>query len=388
MNLPLTTTCIFIAFFLVSSCQSTPNKSRILQLESNQSDTVFWVDGVKVEPDLSREDGTYKDLGKFVDVRINNGEIHTIEAKPKGYKAKTQRIHPPYNSINVLSFYFTLADKETKGNPLPPSRLPTPPIYNPDPDPGTTLTPIEQVDTSGKYYALLIGNSVYENFQNLETPSNDVRVLSSVLEKHFGFETQVLLDATRAELLSTLNSYRTKLTTNEKFLVYFAGHGILDRDTDEGYWLPVDADNTTVNWLPSSVISQEIRAFDSKHVLVISDSCYSGKLTRYADVARIQEKDLRDKKRFLKKMLRKKSRMVMTSGGEEPVLDKGGEGGKHSIFADELIKALKSAHTMVTSSQIFEDVQYRVTTNSDQTPEFAPINKADHEGGVFVFVKK
>jgi hypothetical protein len=50
---------------------------------------------------------------------------------------------------------------------------------------------------------------------------------------------------------------------------------------DEGYWLPVDATyDIEINWLSNSLITRNIKAIQAKHILVVADSCYSGKLLR------------------------------------------------------------------------------------------------------------
>ncbi|MDX8400062.1 MAG: caspase family protein, partial [Gallionellaceae bacterium] len=93
----------------------------------------------------------------------------------------------------------------------------------------------------GNYFALVIGNNTYPNFPDLKTPGNDVEALAKVLRKQYRFKMEVLINADRYTILQALNKYREKLTSDDNFLLYYAGHGELDRDSDRGYWLPVDA---------------------------------------------------------------------------------------------------------------------------------------------------
>lgn len=69
-------------------------------------------------------------------------------------------------------------------------------------------------------------------------------------------------------------------------------------------------------------------------MLLIADSCYSGVLaeTRGETTATL-EREQRD--RYLSEMSRLKSRFLMSSGGDEPVADDGGEG--LSVFARALV---------------------------------------------------
>jgi len=87
---------------------------------------------------------------------------------------------------------------------------------------------------------------------------------------------------------------------------------------------------------------------------------------------------------FLQRMNDKKSRLVLTSGGKEPVLD--GGGGEHSIFAKSLIKILNDNSIEITISEISKKITSNVILNSDQTPEFSPLHKSGHDGGEFIFV--
>ena len=85
----------------------------------------------------------------------------------------------------------------------------------------------------------------------------------------------------------------------------------------------------------------------SKHILVISDSCYSGLLTRGGNQQLGQSYGSREI--FLQRMNDKKSRLVLTSG-KEPVQD--GGGGNHSIFAKSLILILEDNSIEITVSEI------------------------------------
>ena len=133
----------------------------------------------------------------------------------------------------------------------------------------------------GKYHALIIGNDRYEYLQGLQSAAYDARKLEHILRSAYGFETRLLIDANRKRILSELNEYRKALTVNDNLLIYYAGHGWVDEEADEGYWLPVDAEaDNPVNWVSNASLTSTIRAMHAKHVLVVADSCFSGKLTR------------------------------------------------------------------------------------------------------------
>lgn len=242
----------------------------------------------------------------------------------------------------------------------------------------------------GGYYALLIGNNAYRHLPRLDTPIQDVKALDKVLRERYGFQTKLLLDATRYDLLKALNEYRKTLTEKDNLLIYYAGHGTLEKVTERGFWLPVDAElENTANWVSNQDITDLLRIISAAHVMVIADSCYSGALTR-SSVARLEAGMTPEKKaEWIKLMLKAKSRMALTSGGLNPVLD--GGGGGHSVFAKALIQALERNRGILESFRLYTEVSALVADAAreqdfHQVPEFSPIRHAGHEAGEFFFV--
>ncbi len=189
------------------------------------------------------------------------------------------------------------------------------------------------------------------------------------------------MNATRIETLKAIYSYRQTLTSLDNLLIYYAGHGWLDKEADEGYWLPVDAERQDpANWISNSSITSSLRAMKAKHVLVVADSCYSGKLARGISV-RLRTSD------YYQRISMKKARTVMASGGLEPVADDGGKG-NHSVFASALIEALDENQGILDATLLFSKIRRPVMVNADQTPEYSDIRKAGHDGGDFLFVPR
>ena len=233
----------------------------------------------------------------------------------------------------------------------------------------------------GRYFALVVGNNDYRSLPRLNTARNDARAVADLLERNYGFQVTRLFDATRYDMVTALTEMRRRLTDEDNLLIYYAGHGALDTEADEGYWLPVDAvaDNP-VNWLANATVVGALRAMEAKHVLVIADSCFAGKLAR--DVhPQIRAPD------YLERLSLKRARTALTSGGLEPVPDAGGEG-NHSVFAAALLKTLAANSGVLEGTQLFSALRRPVMLASDQTPEYADIRKAGHDGGDFLFVRR
>jgi uncharacterized caspase-like protein len=231
----------------------------------------------------------------------------------------------------------------------------------------------------GDYYALVVGNDKYLSVTPLKTAENDARTVAAVLRDDYGFKVNLLLNATRAQMLDAFDEYRRTLLEPDNLLIYYAGHGYLDSDSDRGYWIPVDADqNRRANWLSNSDIADTVRAVRARHVLVVADSCYSGTLTRGLSVQMTAQGD------YLR-LAQKRARTALSSGGIEPVEDAGGGG--HSVFAKAFIDALEKNEATVDMSQLFSALRREVMLASQQTPRYGDIRQAGHEGGDFIFVR-
>ncbi len=244
----------------------------------------------------------------------------------------------------------------------------------------------------GQYYAIVIGNNDYASLPDLETAHTDARVISEVLEKRYGFQVTTLYDANRYQMLTVLNQFREKLTEKDNLLIYYAGHGELDKVNQRGHWLPVDAEPTsTANWISNVQLTDILNAMSAKHIIVIADSCYSGALTRSA-LARLEAGMTRDAKvAWQKKMVSKRARVALTSGGLQPVLD--GGGGGHSIFAKAFLEVLRTNQDVLEGARLAQEISALVTyaaeaSNFDQLPQYAPIKYAGHEAGDFLFVPR
>jgi len=238
---------------------------------------------------------------------------------------------------------------------------------------------------AGSYYALVIGNNAYTALPRLKTAEADAREVAALLKEFYGFETKLLLNATRGQIIGALNAYRRELGPEANLLIYYAGHGFNDKEEDKAYWLPVDAvRDDTSNWIIADEITTRIKVVPAKHVLVVADSCYSGTLTRGLGEA-LPPPNAREQ--FLGRMAAGRSRTLMASGGDEPVAD--GGGGNHSVFANALLRGLREIDKdKFTAAELFRyHVEEPVAGRANQTPEYNPLRNSGHESGDFIFIR-
>ena len=240
------------------------------------------------------------------------------------------------------------------------------------------ITTYPSTSTDEKYYALIIGNNNYEHLEKLDAAENDAKVLANILQDKYGFEVELLLNGDYDSTVNSLFAMTNKLKQNDNLLIYYAGHGELDKAENRGYWLPVDANyDLRSKWISNTRIVDRIKATKAKHVLLMVDSCFSGSLTRGTTVLSGTKE--------LGKLVTKKTRIIITSGGNEPVADSGGED-NHSVFAYGFIKTLMEIRQATVSNSIFPKIREYVLNNANQTPEMSILTQAGHDGGDFIFV--
>jgi hypothetical protein len=254
----------------------------------------------------------------------------------------------------------------------------------------------------GNYYALLIGNQYYNHksdWKDLKTPHADIDALAEILKDDFRFNVDIRKDLNRSEIIDLIEDYKAKLLPQDNFLIYYAGHGHLRKDG--GYWIGVDGKkNSRGDWLKYTTISDLLdknAGMKAKHVLVIADSCC------YAGAAYREENDTIKKKedesyyQWIDRLSQTRARIIISSGGEQPVVDHIGDSSSHSIFANELInrlrqivkeKEVKIAYDLWRS--IAPDVHHRTKRyiKNAQTPCYKKIPATGDLGGDFIFNPK
>jgi multidrug efflux pump subunit AcrA (membrane-fusion protein) len=251
--------------------------------------------------------------------------------------------------------------------------------------------PVDEVSGEiGNFHALVIGNNKYTKYPKLSTAVNDAKSVARTLSDNYGYKTTTLINANRFMILAALNRLSKKLSEKDNLLVYYAGHGELDRKGNTGFWLPVDAArNNKRNWIPNSAISEVISAMPVKRVLVIADSCYSGSLTRSSLAKASNDMTAAERLTFLRAMAKSRARLALTSGGLKPVTDEGG--GNHSLFANALLNVLNNNDDILEGQRLYQALFAQVTVgaeklNIEQEPQYAPIRHAGHESGEFFFL--
>ena len=197
---------------------------------------------------------------------------------------------------------------------------------------------------------------------------------------------KILKNATRREFLKEFNVLRKDLKRNDKFVLYFAGHGYFDEESNAGFWLPSNAaKDNDIEWISNSRVNNFIKSLKPSKVLLLVDSCFSGSIFRglnFNDENKLVD-DLSDNNDL-------NTRLVITSGGNEPVLD--GINTKNSIFSIAIQNVLND-NKSISASTLFDKVKSSTKNillkeNFKQTPQYSPLIVGGHTGGDFYFTAK
>jgi hypothetical protein len=134
--------------------------------------------------------------------------------------------------------------------------------------------------------ALLIGIGDYRGaVPKLNSPIKDINEIGKIYREQFGYEVRTLPNADKATIIREFNRLILETGANDSVTVFYAGHGQLVEKTGRGYWIPARASaDDPSQWISNQDIGKALENIPARQVLLVSDSCYSGSLTRDAKV--------------------------------------------------------------------------------------------------------
>jgi len=233
----------------------------------------------------------------------------------------------------------------------------------------------------GRQLAVIIAIDKYREWSPLQNPVKDARELRSILAKNYfidEFDELYDADATKAAIFRLLDRLATTSKSEDSILIYYAGHGYRDETSSTSFWAPVDAGKDQFeqkNWIPASQLRGYIANMKARHVLLISDSCFSGDILdtpRGAGPAIDSE--------YFRNAYARVSRQVLTSGASETVSD-------NSSFSRQLILALEgNTESVIDPLALFSQIRLGVTGS---TPLFGSLqDSGNQQGGGFLLFRR
>lgn len=244
----------------------------------------------------------------------------------------------------------------------------------------------------GRYYALIIGNQDYQILPPLETPHTDAARVAQLLKDKYGFTVKVIDDANDVTMLRALNDLNRVLRPEDNLLIYYAGHGtqLKNAYSDVGYWLPVNANHAPDDtfWVANAQITAHLARLPAQRILVVADSCFAGLLSSDPGV-NIFGTETHLTMEYVKYKLPKRARLLIASGGDDPVYDQGGNG--DSVFARTFLDVLQSNSQILSTPALYAEIQARMkaadtAAHLKEVPEFKAIRAAGDDLGDFFFI--
>ncbi|MBI4776038.1 MAG: caspase family protein [Deltaproteobacteria bacterium] len=149
---------------------------------------------------------------------------------------------------------------------------------------------VESIPLYDRMIGVIIGVDVYRDLGNeyrLKYAVKDAKGVAQSLRKLYLFQEIIELyneQATRGNILKTLQGHLSTTGLNDAVFVYFACHGIT-RSTfqgDLGYLIPYDG-SVKMDEMYKNISMQQIKSdisplIPAKHVLFIADACFGGLL--------------------------------------------------------------------------------------------------------------
>lgn len=232
-------------------------------------------------------------------------------------------------------------------------------------------------DSYDEHFALIIGINKYDNVPDLEYAVNDAEAVKNILINKFKYkeeniQTLVNEQATHNNIMDAYYNLVNDTCANDSVLFFFAGHGSTypGLQKDKGFLIPCDGTETKMNTLISwDTLISNSELIKAKHIFFIMDACYSGLALLRGNPS----------KRFLKDMVRRQSRQVLTAGKADQRVKDSGAQTNNSIFTGYLLEALngaaKTEQGVICASSVMNYVYIKVANdpNSRQTPGYGSV---------------
>ncbi|MCX8523398.1 caspase family protein [Chryseobacterium formosus] len=230
-----------------------------------------------------------------------------------------------------------------------------------------------------KNNVIAIAIDKYQNVTRLNNCTSDLNKILDILITKYDFEEENIVklydeNATTENIFDALEDSFAKQNSGENLVIFFSGHGDFDDKLDLGYFIPFEAELYKKNtYIPNTSVLNYIKAFEYRHVVLISDSCFSGSIFSYSRKTRNSHERLYEIP----------SKWAVSSGRIEEVDD--GIPGENSPFTQSLIAILSSGTHNISISELTNQVVKDVADKYEQIPRGAALQNLGDKGGEFFF---
>lgn len=235
---------------------------------------------------------------------------------------------------------------------------------------------IEKLNKSakpGKQYLILIAIDKYANRLPLKNHVNNAEQLKKIIVTKYYIDKVIeLYDfyATKGNIDRLFKKLQIDLKKNDSLLIFYSGHGYIDKSSNIGYWIPFDAginEDVKENWLSNDYINKYLSKIASNHICLISDSCFSSDVIEPVEIITIKNNI-----EYFKEAYSKKSRDVLTSGIFET-------SSEQSEFVSQLKAALKKNKSpYLDTLMLYNKIEPKMT---ESMPLFGDLKDTGYQEG-------
>jgi len=257
------------------------------------------------------------------------------------------------------------------------------PTIFPDQDKGVKndITPFYPGCKIGKQYLVLIAIDKYQHWKPLQNPVKDAKEIKEILTTRYHVDRVIELHdekATKKTIMKLFRDFQNTIHLDDSLLIFYSGHGHLDDASDNSFWIPADGgkdEDVKDRWINNSEIRGIISNMSTKHILIISDSCFSGDLL---EINKGGDTEINNE--YLKKAYSRRCRQALTSGARERVP-------YDSVFSNQLKHALKeNISPYLDTLMIYNDIRLGMKKT---LPLYGEIKQTNHQKGAsFLFFLK
>lgn len=245
-------------------------------------------------------------------------------------------------------------------------------------------------------HALLISESAYlgtgqQGWRPLDYAKAEVDSLVPELRRQ-GFHVRRVSDTTGVELNSVIREFVAEYghIADSRILFLFSGHGYTNPKTNVGYIVPIDAKDPSrypkdfySKALPIQTLELIAREIESRHVMFVFDSCFSGSIFGNKAISSPLN-NTGARWRFLSEQAQSPVRQFIAAGGADEVLP------AKSVFIPMFLRALQgvgnSKDGYVTGRELgLWIAQTLPSFNKNQNPHSDVIKVVDLAFGDMVF---
>jgi len=230
-------------------------------------------------------------------------------------------------------------------------------------------------------FLLVIGINEYSQWPKLNAAVADAKKFKETLLDRYDVNKENVFelydkDASRNNIINELIKIKRELNEKDNLIIYYAGQSNYNSATDEGAWVPVDANQNTQNeYLDNTTLVSFLNSLNTQHTLLIADACFSESLF-------ISDKDMT----YKPKNDKIKSRWGLTSGNVAFVNKNAQK--KETLFTTYLVEALnENQHDYIAISELISFVKKKMQNNGSQTPLGRPLKIEGNQGGELLLYK-